>query len=99
LDKTTFDAIVTDFSLPGMSGDELAVRALKQQPGLGVVVASGYETLPSTANRPELRHAVALRKPYNEAALAGALRSALTPPDGARGEDLASSEPTLTDRV
>ena len=42
-----FDAIVSDVVMPGTSGIELAQRVLDRQPGMRVVLLSGYtsETL------------------------------------------------------
>ncbi|HSP18150.1 MAG TPA: ATP-binding protein, partial [Myxococcaceae bacterium] len=37
-----FDALVSDVVMPGMSGIELATRVLDRQPGLRVVLLSGY---------------------------------------------------------
>jgi CheY-like chemotaxis protein len=37
-----FNVLFTDVSLPGMSGVELARQALRQQPGLALLFASGY---------------------------------------------------------
>jgi CheY-like chemotaxis protein len=41
----TFDAVMTDVSLPGMSGIDLAKELIKQFPHLPVVIASGYGSL------------------------------------------------------
>ena len=38
----TFDLLVTDLGLPGMSGEELAAEAKRRFPHLPVVIASGY---------------------------------------------------------
>ena len=38
-----FDVLVTDVSLPGMSGTELARRVLATAPGRWVLLCSGYE--------------------------------------------------------
>jgi CheY-like chemotaxis protein len=78
LGKQAFDILMTDLALPGLRGDELAVRALGQQPGLGVVFASGYETLPNTGARELLTGAVLLRKPYDEQGIANALETVMT---------------------
>ncbi|HWJ34137.1 MAG TPA: response regulator [Steroidobacteraceae bacterium] len=43
--QRTFDAVMTDVSLPGMSGIELAKELIKKYPKLPVVIASGYGTL------------------------------------------------------
>ncbi len=40
-----FDAVMTDVSLPGMSGIELAKELTKSHPRLPVVIASGYGAL------------------------------------------------------
>ena len=38
-----FDVLVTDISLPGMSGTDLARRILAEHPGRWVVLCSGYD--------------------------------------------------------
>ena len=38
-----FDVVITDVSLPGMSGIELTKKLLKVAPHLWVVIASGYQ--------------------------------------------------------
>jgi CheY-like chemotaxis protein len=45
LDTRTFDTVMTDVSLPGMSGLELAKQLVKSHPALPVVIASGYGSL------------------------------------------------------
>jgi CheY-like chemotaxis protein len=40
-----FDAVMTDVSLPGMSGIELAKELVKRYPKLPVVISSGYGSL------------------------------------------------------
>ena len=44
LDKGLFDVMVTDLALPDTPGAEIAARAVKQQPGLRVILATEYET-------------------------------------------------------
>ena len=41
-DPASFDAVVTDLSMPGLSGHELAQAVLKIRPELPVVLTSGY---------------------------------------------------------
>jgi CheY-like chemotaxis protein len=43
--RRAFDAVMTDVSLPGMSGIELAKELIKKYPKLPVVIASGYGAL------------------------------------------------------
>ena len=38
----SYDLLVTDLGLPGMSGEELAARVRTRYPGLPVIIASGY---------------------------------------------------------
>ena len=45
LAERRFDAVMTDVSLPGMSGIDLAKELVKQYPKLPVVISSGYGSL------------------------------------------------------
>jgi FixJ family two-component response regulator len=67
---------VTDLTLPGMSGDEIAARAVKRQPGLRIIFATGRE-LPQTSG---LTGAVFLQKPYDERQIASALNAIISRP-------------------
>jgi CheY-like chemotaxis protein len=40
--NSSFDLLVTDLGLPGMSGEELAAQVRRLYPRLPVVIASGY---------------------------------------------------------
>jgi CheY-like chemotaxis protein len=78
LDNSRFDLIVTDLSLPDISGEQVAARAVKQQPGLRVIFATGYDTLPGTARAHGLDRAVMLQKPYGAQQVATALKTAIS---------------------
>jgi len=41
------DLMITDFSVPGMNGAELAMQARQLVPGLPILLASGYTDLPA----------------------------------------------------
>jgi two-component system, cell cycle sensor histidine kinase and response regulator CckA len=43
-DPTQFDALISDFNMPGVSGLETAARVLKLRPDLPVALASGLVT-------------------------------------------------------
>jgi CheY-like chemotaxis protein len=45
LNRQSFDAVMTDIRLPGMSGIDLARALVKSHPRLPVVIASGYGAL------------------------------------------------------
>jgi PAS domain S-box-containing protein len=74
LDREPFDVLVTDLSIPGMNGSELAARAVAQHPALRIVFASGYDPSESTRS---IATATFLRKPYDTEALRVALDTAL----------------------
>ena len=73
LEAQRFDVLVTDLSIPGMPGAELAARALESQPALPIVFASGHD--PNETTR-AMAGAVFLRKPYDAEALRAALQAA-----------------------
>jgi signal transduction histidine kinase len=65
--------LLTDYSMPGMTGLELAERARAQVDGLRVLIVSGYAdaaALEASAARPAL-----LRKPFDERALLDAVHN------------------------
>lgn len=69
-----FDTVMTDVSLPGMSGIDLAKELVKRHPRLPVVIASGYGTVDVNAlmgEKPSLIRV--LQKPYDLATLERAL--------------------------
>jgi signal transduction histidine kinase/CheY-like chemotaxis protein len=77
LESETFDLLVTDYSMPAMTGLELVERALAKQPDIRLIIISGWadaETLEKSAARPRL-----LRKPFDENALLEAVRAAFAP--------------------
>jgi PAS domain S-box-containing protein len=74
---SAFDLVVTDLTMPHMSGTELAAKLLKIRPGLPVLLLSGF----TEAFAPEQLSSLGLRgflaKPFLPAALAEAVRRAL----------------------
>jgi CheY-like chemotaxis protein len=72
-----FDTVITDVSLPGMSGIDLAKELLRRHPGLPVVIASGYGKLNVDAMlSDQLAPVFALQKPYDMATLEKTLSQA-----------------------
>lgn len=66
VDGTRFDLMITDYSMPGMTGAELAVAAREHFPDLPILMASGYADLPSGVELDVAR----LAKPYSQEQLA-----------------------------
>lgn len=73
LKAQAFDILLTDIGLPAMPGTELAVHARAENPAIGVVFATGHNSLPSI---PGDRPAILLQKPYDSAAVIAALAAA-----------------------
>lgn len=67
------DAMITDYTMPGMSGVELASQARMLRPDLPILVASGYAELPDGVDSDLPR----LGKPYSQSELAAALSQLL----------------------
>jgi DNA-binding NtrC family response regulator len=71
-----FDLLVTDVSMPGMSGVDLADALHRRSPGLGVLLISGYPRADLDASRLN-SHIVFLAKPFSIEEVASAAREAL----------------------
>ena len=75
LETTRFDLLLVDFAMPGMNGADLARAAQSKQPGLPVLVVSGYAN--SAAVESVLGSARQLRKPFDLAELGAAVADTL----------------------
>ena len=73
-----FDCVLTDLTMPGMCGQELARRLMLVAPGIPVVFMSGYPEdlfpVPCEGGRAE---SIQLDKPFTMAALNAAVREAI----------------------
>ncbi|WP_281407230.1 hybrid sensor histidine kinase/response regulator [Neorhizobium alkalisoli] len=70
MQQGSFDVLVTDLGLPGMTGGQFAHEARRLSPTIGVVFATGHDRLPDDA---VMEGAVLLRKPYGSHELAVSL--------------------------
>jgi signal transduction histidine kinase len=75
LDRHRFDLLLADFAMPGMNGAEVAKAAQLKQPGLPVLIVSGYAD--SSAVEGALGTARQLRKPFDMAELGAAVAETL----------------------
>ena len=67
------DLLLTDYSMPKMTGVQLANAARELRPGLPVILATGYAELPQGADAKIPR----LRKPYQQQQLVAEIEQAL----------------------
>jgi PAS domain S-box-containing protein len=68
-----FDAVVTDFAMPCMTGAQFAERAHAHRPGLPVIIATGFAELTDATGRDLIR----LKKPFSQRDLALAIHEAV----------------------
>lgn len=71
--RADVDLVITDFSMPKMTGRELAAEVAKGWPGVPVILATGYSELPSG----EQVKATRLPKPFGQDELAKAIDTAM----------------------
>jgi CheY-like chemotaxis protein len=76
LDQQRFDLLLVDYAMPGMNGAEVARAALAKQPGIRILVVSGYAD--SAALTAAIGSATQLRKPFDLAELRAAVTQILT---------------------
>ncbi|HJQ97225.1 MAG TPA: PAS domain S-box protein [Candidatus Polarisedimenticolaceae bacterium] len=72
-----FDAVVTDLTMPGMTGADLVERILKARPDLPVVMATGYGRVMSEERAATLGIRRLLLKPFSMTTLGEAVEEAL----------------------
>ena len=85
-DGLRVDLMITDFSMPGMTGLQLAEAARQLRPELPILLATGYAELPSgeTISLPRLG------KPYKQSQLEAEIAKLLTPRDATARNETAS---------
>jgi len=77
LASDSFDLLVTDLVMPGLSGLAVLERAKALRPELPVVVVTGAGTDQNLATAVELGAAAAITKPFTHAELRDAVAAAL----------------------
>jgi CheY-like chemotaxis protein len=79
-DPTRFDVVLTDETLPGLRGDQLALALLALRPALPVLICTGYSDRLDDERARALGARALLLKPLDVSQLEDALRAALAPP-------------------
>jgi signal transduction histidine kinase/ActR/RegA family two-component response regulator len=89
-----FQLLLTDLSMPGMTGVELAKQVLQRKPGLPIILATGYggDWAPATAEAAGIRRVV--QKPISPLEIGAMVREVLSnqPPNRTQ----AAPTPTLS---
>jgi CheY-like chemotaxis protein len=78
-----FDLVMTDQTMPRLTGIELAQALRTERPGLPVLLCSGFSDSPEEAAAKEAGVAACLQKPIDRASLASVLRLVLEARQGA----------------
>ncbi len=73
-----FDVVITDQTMPDLTGIELAARIRAVRPAVPIVLCSGYSTAALEQEAKAAGIAEVLRKPLRQAAIAHALKAALS---------------------
>ncbi len=69
-----FDLLVTDLSMPGLSGDKLTKKVKRLRPGLPVIICTGFAQSSAVSNIQEQADGI-LYKPYSMAEFSRLVRS------------------------
>jgi PAS domain S-box-containing protein len=80
-----YDAVITDMTMPGLTGEELAVELRRVRPGIPILICTGYSEQLTDEKVAALGIDAFLMKPVGQADLAAALRGILDrrkPPAG-----------------
>jgi len=71
----SFDVLITDLTLPGMSGIELAAELRGDRPGLKTLFVSGYSKEKFAALGADMSRAAFIAKPFNARQIDAELRA------------------------
>jgi CheY-like chemotaxis protein len=91
-DPAQFDAVITDESMPGMSGSELIYKLRALRPTIPVVLMSGYLSTTVAERGRQAGATEVLKKPLRARQLQIALERVLPPTTSSSKDDLASSK-------
>lgn len=73
-----FDLVITDMAMPHITGEELAGKVLKLNPGIPIILCSGYHSGLDVPSLLDKGITLFLQKPYTIKELGAAIRKALS---------------------
>ena len=77
-----WDLLITDLTMPGMTGAELSRKAARIRPGLPIIICTGYNEMLGSAQGQELTTGVSLQKPVTMQELLEAVAEVLQEGEG-----------------
>ena len=77
LERESFDAVLTDHKMPGMTGLELLAKVARLQPNAGKLLITGWSQAVSEAEIRELSIDAVIPKPWEDSELKDSIRKAL----------------------
>jgi CheY-like chemotaxis protein len=78
----TFDLVVTDMTMPGITGDKLAIELMKIRQDIPVIICTGYSKRISAQIASEIGIQALIYKPVERADLAKTVRKVLNEANG-----------------
>jgi CheY-like chemotaxis protein len=78
-DPQGWDLLITDLTMPGMTGLQLGRRAAQLCPDMPIILCTGYNELESTGRQEEIQGMTSLQKPVTMQELLAAVAAALRP--------------------
>lgn len=72
-----YDLVITDMTMPGMTGDELAGKILKIRPDMPVIICTGFSELISEERAEQMGIRAFVKKPFSMRELGEVIRMAL----------------------
>jgi CheY-like chemotaxis protein len=79
-----FDLVITDMTMPGMTGDQLAEQILRHRPDIPVIICTGFSKRISSELASSLGIRALLMKPVTVQELSRTIRDVLDNPDDGR---------------
>ena len=77
LERESFDAVLSDHKMPGMTGVELLAKVARLQPNAGKLLITGWAQAVSDEEIRSIEIDAVIPKPWEDAELKDALRKAL----------------------
>ncbi len=82
--QRVFDVVITDFSMPGMYGDQLAARIRQHTPGQPIIMVTAYAQEFKVFGQPYANVDALVLKPFTLQELNEAIKQVVRPPQSSQ---------------